>query len=78
MMTAGEYRQSLGDGSIVNPNDFDGDIVIEIWKYPVVKRKDIREEWVDPLSLVLSLKKDDDPRVEEEIEHIINNFKWYA
>ena len=76
MMTGGEYRQSMGEGSIVNPNEFDGDIIIEIWKYPSVRRKDTAVEWVDPLSLVLSLKKDDDPRVEEETEHIINNFKW--
>lgn len=76
MMTAGEYRKSMGDGSIANPNEFDGDIIIEIWKYPSVRRKDTTVEWVDPLSLVLSLKKDDDPRVEEETEQIINNFKW--
>ncbi|MDE5847319.1 MAG: hypothetical protein K2H71_08210 [Muribaculaceae bacterium] len=76
MMTAGEYRQSIDDGSIINSNELDGDIIIEIWKYPVVSRRETTVEWVDPLSLVLSLKKDDDPRVEEETEHIINNFKW--
>lgn len=76
MMTAGEYRQSMANDIVVNPNEFDGNIIIEIWKYPVVRRKDIMAEWVDPLSLVLSMKKDEDPRVEEETEQIIKNFKW--
>ena len=76
MMTTGEYRQSIDDSSIINSNELDGDIIIEIWKYPVVSRRNTKVEWVDPLSLVLSLKKDDDPRVEEETEHLINNFKW--
>ncbi|MDE6562277.1 MAG: hypothetical protein K2K75_12915 [Muribaculaceae bacterium] len=76
MMTSGEYRQSMSDDYLVNPNEFDGDIIIEIWKYPVVSNKNNTAEWVDPLSLVLSMKKDYDPRVEEEIEQIISNFKW--
>ena len=76
MMTSGEYRQSMSDDYLVNPNEFDGDMIIEIWKYPVVSNKNNTAEWVDPLSLVLSMKKDYDPRVEEEIEQIISNFKW--
>ncbi len=76
MMTGSEFRRNSGEGMIVNPNEFDGDIIIETWKYPAVSRKDEPVEWVDPLSLVLSLRKGEDPRVEEETEQIINNFKW--
>lgn len=76
MMTIKEYRETSAAGLVVNQNEYDGKIIIEVWKYPVVRRKDEAVEWVDPLSLVLSLKKDDDPRVEEEVERIINNFKW--
>ncbi len=76
MMTIREYREGTEEGLVINPNEYDGDIIIEAWKYPAVSRKDEPVEWVDPLSLVLSLRKDDDPRVEEETEQIINNFKW--
>lgn len=76
MMTRKEYRTNSADRLLVNPNEFDGDIIIEVWKYPVVIRKDTIAEYVDPLSLVMSLKQDEDPRVEEEIEQIINKFKW--
>lgn len=76
MMTIKEYRENNGEGLMINPNEFDGDTVIEVWKYPIVSRKDESPEWVDQLSLVLSLRKDEDPRVEEETEQIINNFKW--
>lgn len=42
---------------------------IEIWKYPPI----IKEEgYVDKLSLFLSLKDDKDPRVEKELEIMIN------
>ena len=76
MMTVRDFRKNFGEGLIVNPNEFDGAIIIETWKYPAVSRKDEPVKWVDPLSLVLSLRKDEDPRVEEETEQIINNFKW--
>lgn len=33
-------------------------------------------EWVDRLSVVLSLKDDPDPRVEGEVERIINEMEW--
>lgn len=76
MMTLKEYRESSEKNILVNPNEFDGDIIIEAWKYPIVKSKDVTVEWVDPLSLVLSLNKDEDPRIEEEVEQIINKFRW--
>lgn len=46
---------------------------IEIWKYPPI----IKEEgYVDRLSLFLSLKGDKDPRVEKELEIMINQMPW--
>ncbi len=48
-------------------NDFDGDIKIEVWKYPPLGVK-----FVDKLSLYLTLKEDKDPRVEKEIKNMID------
>lgn len=46
---------------------------IEIWKYPPI----IKEEgYVDKISLYLSLKDDKDPRVEKELEIMINQIPW--
>lgn len=76
VMSAKEYREINSEGKVINPNEFDGETIIEIWKYPVVSRLESSPEWVDRLSLALSLRADEDPRVEEEIEQMINNFKW--
>ena len=59
-----------------NPNIYDGNHIIEIWKYPVVSKIGDNNQWVDRLSLALSLREDDDPRVEKEVERIISAQKW--
>ena len=58
--------------------------VLEIWRYsPFVSEfwNDFKEnqdrQFVDPISLYLTLKDDDDPRVEEEIEVLKNNILQY-
>ena len=33
-------------------------------------------EWVDRLSLAISLREDEDPRVEGEVERLINEIEW--
>lgn len=76
MMDAKEYRDLHNDGKVINPNEFDGDNIIEIWKYPVVAQLNSSPKWVDRLSLALSLRKDEDPRVEEEVEQMIEKFQW--
>ena len=48
-------------------NDYEGDIKIEVWKYPP-----ITEKYVDKLSLYLTLKEDKDPRVEKELKNMID------
>ena len=48
-------------------NDYDGVITIEVWKYPPIDDK-----YVDKLSLYLTLNKEKDPRVENELEKMIS------
>lgn len=76
MMTGKEYRAVKLADAIDNPNLYDGNIIIEIWKHPIVSTIDNNNGWVDRLSLVLSLRDDEDPRVEKEVERIINELKW--
>lgn len=38
--------------------------------------RDMRGEWVDRLSLALSLAGDHDPRVEKEVERMLEEIKW--
>lgn len=76
MMTGKEFKEMDSDGSVINPNEFDGNIIIEIWKYPPVCGNDDSERYVDRLSLALSLSHDEDPRVEEEVEQLIKQMKW--
>lgn len=45
---------------------------IEVWKYPPIAS----DGYVDKLSLYLTLKDDTDPRVEKELETIINEMPW--
>jgi hypothetical protein len=52
----------------VNVNPIEGDFCVEIWQYPPIPTD---KEYVDKLSLVLSLQDDHDPRVEKEVELII-------
>ena len=76
MMTAKQLRDFRASGVIVRPNEFDGNIIIEAWKYPPVTSIGIKAEWVDRLSLAVSLREDADPRVEGEVEHLINDTEW--
>jgi len=50
-------------------DDFDSGYKIEIWKYSPTMGP-WQNEYVDKLSLYLSLKEDNDPRVEKELENI--------
>ena len=45
---------------------------IEIWKYEPV----YEDGFADPLSLAISLREDHDPRVEKEVEHMIDQIQW--
>ena len=65
-----EFRKAKETGALPDLNILDGDTRIEVWKYPPVIEKEVG--FVDRLSLVLSLREDDDPRVEKEIELMID------
>ena len=76
MMTVKQLRDFRASGLIVRPNEFDGNISIEAWKYPPVASIGTKAEWVDRLSLAVSLREDADPRVEGEVERLINDLEW--
>jgi hypothetical protein len=76
MMTTKEYSKLKANDAFENANIFDGNIMVEVWKYPVVSIKDASQQYVDKLSLALSLKDDVDPRVESEVERMINELQW--
>lgn len=76
MVTAGEFRKMEKEGRLIRPNDYDGTTVVEVWKYGPVGKKDGMAGYVDRLSLALTLKDDPDPRVEGEVERLINETEW--
>lgn len=76
MTTMQDYREMSKNGTLIHPNEFDGNIILEIWKYPPVARLADSPRVVDRLSLALSLQTDRDPRVENELEHMINDIQW--
>lgn len=76
MMSQKQFKALKGDKAFVNMNEYDGNVVVESWKYPTVCAANDTPKWVDKLSLVISLKDDDDPRVEGEVERIINEMQW--
>ena len=71
MMSMNQLREMKASGTLVRSNEFDGNVVIEAWKYPPIAKMDVIPQWVDKLSLALSLRDDDDPRVEKEVEYMI-------
>lgn len=76
MMSVKQLRNLKSSEALVRPNEFDGNIIIEAWKYPPVTAIDVKAEWVDKLSLAISLREDEDPRVEGEVERLINETEW--
>ena len=76
MMSAKQLRELSSSGALVRPNEYDGDVLIEAWKYPPVVIKGETLNWVDKLSLALSLREDSDPRVEGEVERLIDEMVW--
>lgn len=76
MMSVKQLRNFKSSEALVRPNEFDGNIIIEAWKYPPVTAIGVKAEWVDKLSLAISLREDEDPRVEGEVERLINEIEW--
>lgn len=76
MMSVKQLRNFKSSEALMRPNEFDGNIIIEAWKYPPVTATGVKAEWVDKLSLAISLREDEDPRVEGEVERLINETEW--
>ena len=71
MMTVKQLRDFRSSGTLVRPNEFDGNIIIEAWKYPPVTKIGAEAEWVDRLSLAVSLRDNYDARVQGELTRLI-------
>ena len=78
MMSADQLRSFKESGALVHPNEYDGNIIVEAWKYPLVVKLGEKSEWVDKLSLAISHCDNSDPRVEGEVERLIDEIKWKA
>lgn len=61
--TIAVYSGRFKDADFAGLNDLDGNVRIEIWRYPEI---DTMSDIVDRLSLFLSLEGDSDPRVDKE------------
>ena len=75
-MSRKQLRVFKEAGALVRPNDFDGDVVIEAWKYPPIAAGGFGVARVDKLSLALSLRDDADVKVEGEVERLIEGVEW--
>ena len=75
-MSTKQLRVFKESGALVRPNEFDGDVVIEAWKYPPIVAGGFGAACVDKLSLALSLRDDTDARVEGEVERLIEGVEW--
>ena len=73
-----QFKKLLNENKLVRANEYDGSILIEAWKYPPVTPNGWQGDYVDKLSLALSLREDEDPRVEGEVEFLIENVEWKA
>ena len=60
-------------------NEFGGEYLFQIWKYDpsfINRISQSAYDKVDPISLFLTYKEDQDERVQMELEHLINRFIW--
>lgn len=63
------YRKMDKANAFAGKNDLEGAIQIEVWRYPAVP---VKKGYVDPISLALALRDEHDPRVEKEIETMLD------
>ena len=67
------------NNGLINANDREGEYAIEVWKYnprTLADEMPNHQSVVDPLSLYLSLKDNQDERIEMALEQIIEKFIW--
>lgn len=72
------YYKLKKDGTLINENEYEGNICLEVWKYNPSKLAEgiTEEDNVDPLSLYLSLKENPDERIEMALDQIIDKNIW--
>jgi len=68
------YRNLLSQDKFKNPNFYEGPVCLEIWRYnPQVLTNSVDHgDSVDPLSLYLSLRDEQDERIEIALEEILD------
>lgn len=71
-----QFKELIREDSLLCQNEFDGPVKIEVWKYSPITKAGESASWADPLSLAISLRDDHDPRVEGEVEYMIDNVIW--
>lgn len=71
-----QFKDWMDEHKMVRANEYDGNVLIESWKYPPVTSNGWQGDYVDKLSLALSLREDEDPRVEGEVEFLIEQTVW--
>ena len=70
-LSRNDYRKILGEVTL-NPEY--GHIELQQWRYdPAILQQN---GYVDPLSVYLMYKKNEDERIQIELEKIINEYKW--
>ena len=73
MLSEQQYRRMVRQKEFVGMNKIEGDIKVEVWKYPAI---DSGSGVVDRISLSLALAYDHDPRVEQEVERMMEGMVW--
>lgn len=67
-----QFRRLRKEGRLQGLNPIEGNVKIEVWKYPPIPMgQQAGLKVVDKLSLYLTLKDEQDPRVEKELEHLM-------
>ncbi|WP_338103003.1 hypothetical protein [Methanolapillus millepedarum] len=67
-----EFETLQKSGFWKNTDDVEGDICIEIWKYnpKIFNQKKYKNEYIDPLSLYLCFREDENERVRAELNEL--------
>lgn len=69
-----QYRALLGSNRLKNSNFYEGPICLEVWKYNPEVLTNVPDHGmaVDPLSLYLSLREEQDERIEMALEEMLD------
>ncbi len=71
------YNKEIRNNNIHRTNLYEGNIYLEVWNYDPGRIND-NKDFVDPLSLYLIFKDDEDERIQIELEKLINNICNYS